>query len=211
LKTLAPLLPSAIAHWKLQDPVMAQLALKTPPYPELSRRHSGFDSLVTSLIHQQVSIAAGRSILRKFRAACGGRITPHRVLALPAIRLREAGLSRQKSAYIRDLARQSAKGAVRFRAFPRMSDADIVSELTQVRGVGGWTAKMFLLFHLGRPDVVSPEDLGLRVAAAHVYRIPLSKSARFLERQATKWSPYGSLACLTLWASKRADAAGSRT
>jgi DNA-3-methyladenine glycosylase II len=206
VKKLAPGLARAVEHWKVHDPVMARLAHEVPPFPDLSRRHSGFDSLVTSLTHQQVSIAAGRSILRKFRAACGGRITPERVLRLSDAQIRAAGVSRQKMGYIRDLARKTAAREVNFRTFPSMTDAAIVEELTRARGIGVWTAKMFLLFHLARPDIVSPEDLGLRLAVAKAYRVPMSRSARFLERQAPKWSPYGSLASLTLWASKGAPA-----
>lgn len=202
MKTLAPGLARAVEHWNAQDPILARLAHEVPPFPDLSRRHSGFDSLVTSLIHQQVSIAAGRSILRRLRAACGGRISPARVLRLSTAKIRAAGVSRQKMEYIRDLARRTASGELRFRAYAAMSDADIVQELTQVRGVGVWTAKMFLLFHLGRPDVVAPEDLGLRLAVAKAYKVPMGRTARFLETQAAKWSPFGSLASLTLWASK---------
>lgn len=209
MKTLAPGLAKAVEHWKLHDPVLARLAYDVPRFPDLSRRHSAFDSLVTSLIHQQVSIAAAASILRKFRAACGGRITPDRVLGLGDLKIRGAGLSRQKMEYVRDLARKTARREVDFRAFPSMTDAAIIEELTKVRGIGVWTAKMFLLFHLARPDVVSPEDLGIRLAVSKAYKVPESRVVSFIGKQAGKWSPFGSLASLTLWASK--GAAASKT
>ncbi len=202
MKTLAPGLAKAVEHWKLHDPVMARLAYEVSPFPDISRRHSAFDSLVTSLIHQQVSIAAAASILRKFRAACGGRITPDRVLRLSDSEIRGAGLSRQKMEYVRDLARKTQTRDVDFRAFPSMPDAAIIEELTKVRGIGVWTAKMFLLFHMARPDIVSPEDLGIRIAVSKAYKMPESRVVSFIVKQSAKWSPFGSLASLTLWASK---------
>jgi len=204
VKALAPGLAKAVEHWKLHDPVMARLAHEVPRFPDISRRHSGFDSLVTSLIHQQVSIAAAASILRKFRSACGGRITPERVLALSDQEIRAAGISRQKVEYIRDLARKTATREIDFRLFPSMTDEAIIEELTKVRGIGVWTAKMFLLFHLARPDVVSPEDLGIRIAVSNAYKVPASRVVSFIVKQSGRWSPYGSLASLTLWASKGA-------
>ena len=204
MKKLAPGLAKAVEHWKIRDPVLARLAQKVPPFPDLSRRHSGFDSLVTSLTHQQVSIAAGRSILRKFRAACGGRITPERVLRLADAEIRGAGISRQKMGYIRDLAQKTATREVDFRSFAAMTDEAIIEELTKARGIGVWTAKMFLLFHLARPDIVSPEDRGIRLAVSKAYKVPESRVVAFIGQQAPKWSPYGSLASLTLWASKGA-------
>jgi DNA-3-methyladenine glycosylase II len=204
VKTLAPGLAKAVEHWNVHDPVMARLAHEVPPFPDISRRHSGFDSLVTSLIHQQVSIAAAASILRKFRAACGGRITPERVLSLKDAEIRAAGISRQKVEYIRDLARKIKAREVNLRSFPSMPDSAVIEELTKVRGIGVWTAKMFLLFHMGRPDIVSPEDLGIRLAVSKAYKVPPSRVVSFIDRQSAKWSPFGSLASLTLWASKGA-------
>lgn len=195
-------LRAALRHFDRHDPTIARLLRAAPHVRPLRRRRDGFDSLVAALIHQQVSIAAGRSILRRFRAACGGRISPARVLALSTGEFRAAGISRQKMAYIRDLAGKVASGAVNFRAVARAADEKVVESLTQVKGIGTWTAKMFLLFHLARPDVVSPEDLGLRIAAARAYSIPMSRAAGFLERRAKTWTPMGTLACLALWANK---------
>lgn len=87
-----------------------------------------------------------------------------------------------------------------------MTDAAIIEELTKVRGIGVWTAKMFLLFHMARPDIVSPEDLGIRLAVSKAYKVPESRVVSFIGKQAGKWSPFGSLASLTLWASKGSPA-----
>lgn len=195
-------LPAAIKRWQATDPVLADLARRRPPGPRPGRRDSAFATLVESLLHQQVSLAAGRSIVRRVRTACGGRITPQAIVRLSPQRLRAAGVSRQKQSYIRDLARRTRSGALDFRRLASQSDDEVVEALTAVRGIGPWTAKMFLLFHLERPNVVSPEDFGLRLAASRIYRVRLSRTSRFLESRARVWSPYGSLACLTLWQHK---------
>ncbi|MBI2077967.1 MAG: DNA-3-methyladenine glycosylase 2 family protein [Euryarchaeota archaeon] len=203
-------LPAAIRAWTTTDPIMARLARRTPPRPMAAGRTTGFATLVTALIHQQVSLAAGRSITRKVTAACGGRLTPDAVLRASPANLRRAGLSRQKRSYVLDLARRTNRGDVSFRRLARETDTAVIETLTRVRGIGSWTAKMFLLAHLKRPDVVAPEDLGLRLAASHAYNIPLAKTAQFLESRRPLWRPFGSLACLTLWAHKDRMAAARR-
>lgn len=195
-------LAAAIRHWQTTDPVLAGLAKRTPPRPFGDPRRSGFAALVVSLIHQQVSLAAGRSITRKVVAAVGGRITPKAIMAAGSSKLRAAGLSRQKRSYVQDLARRAAVGSVNFRTLGGKSDDDVIEALTRVRGIGTWTAKMFLLGHLARPDVVAPEDLGLRLAFSSAYGVPLRRTAALLEEKRAAWRPYGSLACLTLWAHK---------
>jgi DNA-3-methyladenine glycosylase II len=154
------------------------------------------------LTHQQVSVAAGRSIARKVQAACGGRITAQAIRRLSEAELRACGVSRQKQAYIRDLAEKAVNGEVDFRRLARMDDAAVIEALTRIKGIGTWTAKMFLLFHLRRPDVVAPEDLGLRMAVARAYRVPMSRAQRVMDHRRPLWSPYGSLASLVLWAHK---------
>ncbi|HLE48009.1 MAG TPA: DNA-3-methyladenine glycosylase 2 family protein [Candidatus Thermoplasmatota archaeon] len=201
-------LPAAIRHWKTNDPIMARLAETTPARAIGAARSTGFSTLVVSLIHQQVSLAAGRSITRNVVAACGGRITPAAVLGASPAKLRAAGLSRQKRSYVLDLAHRTHRGEIGFRRFAHQGDDAIIETLTKVRGIGPWTAKMFLVAHLQRPDVVAPEDLGLRLAAAQVYGVPAPKAAAFLEARRAAWSPFGTLACLTLWAHK--DQAPSR-
>lgn len=192
----------ALAHWSRADPVLARLARTHAPRTLPRPPEAGFASLVTSLLHQQVSVAAGRSIERKLRRACEGRVTAARIRGLSPTALRACGVSRQKQGYLRDLAAKTLDGSIDFRRLSRHRDEDVVSTLTQVKGIGPWTAKMFLLFHLRRPDVVAHEDLGLQVSVQSVYGIPRSRAARFLERKAPVWSPYGSLASLTLWAHK---------
>lgn len=195
-------LPAALRHWAKTDPVLARLARSQGPRPMPLPRASGFASLVIALLHQQVSVAAGRSITRKVQTACGGRITPRAIARASESELRACGVSRQKLGYLRDLAERTLRREVDFRRFAQMTDAEVIENLTRVKGIGSWTAKMFLLFHLQRPDVVAPEDLGLRLAAARAYRVPVSRAARLLESRQAHWSPYGSLASLVLWTHK---------
>jgi DNA-3-methyladenine glycosylase II len=197
-------LARALAAWEKSDPILARLARAHGPRSMPRARDGAFSSLVTSLIHQQVSVAAGRTITLRVKAACGGRITPHAIARLLPRTLRAAGLSRQKQSYVLDLAQRTLSGELNFRRISRMSDQAAIEALTQVRGVGTWTARMFLLFHMERPDVVAPEDLGLRMAVSRAYRVPEKKAAEFLIERSAVWRPYGSLASLVLWAHKDA-------
>lgn len=196
-------LPKALLRWQASDPVLAELARTRPPEALWKRRESAFAELVGALVHQQVSLAAGRTIYARVRAACGGRVTADRILGLGATHLRACGLSRQKRDYILDLARKVKRGKVDLRRMARVDDLEAIETLTQVRGIGEWTAKMFLLFHLQRPDVLAPDDLGLQLAASKIYGVPPPKAKAFLVGRAEAWSPYASLASLTLWNARR--------
>lgn len=196
-------LPRAVRRWSRTDPVMARLARAHPPGERPIGAQAPFAALVTSLLHQQVSLAAGRTIASRVEAACGGRVTPEAVLRLGPEKLRPCGLSGQKTRYVLDLAEKTVGGEVDFARLVGLSDADAIAELTKVKGVGVWTAQMYLLFHLARPDVVAPDDLGLQIAAARAYRVPRERARALLETRAPRWSPFGSLASLVLWQSRR--------
>jgi DNA-3-methyladenine glycosylase II len=203
--TLHLLQPKAEAHWKRSDPVMHRLSRAHPldPTPQVGQA-DGFATLVESITHQQVSMAAARTIHRRLVRTLGGKVTPRRILNRSPGQLCEAGLSRTKAAYLHDLADKTLRGDVEFDRFPAMTDAAILEELTAVKGIGPWTAKMFLLFHLNRPDVFAPEDLGLRMAVAAAYGVPEPKAAKAMERQRAAWAPYNSVAARVLWQSRRA-------
>lgn len=158
-----------------------------------------FAALVGSITHQQVSLAAGRSIYRRVEAASGGVVTPDGILAAGPEDLRAAGLSRSKVAYVLDLAQKARDGEVDFARVATMDDAAIIEMLTEVKGIGVWTAKMFLIFHLDRPDVSAPEDLGLQLAVARAFKVPRARAAKKMVSMAPAWSPYNSVAALTLW------------
>lgn len=166
------------------------------PLPEHGRR-TAFAALATSIVYQQLSGASAAAIHARFAAACGGRVTPARVLALRPAQLRRCGLSRQKASYLRDLAQRFERGAIQPRRFPALPDSAVVAELTAVKGIGRWTAEMFLIFHLGREDVFPAQDLGVQKAVARLYG---ARSLERLDAFAQRWAPHRSAAALALWA-----------
>ena len=198
-------LPKARRRWARADPVLHGVAKAAPPPARSLQFDDPFHALVGSITHQQVSLAAGRSIFARVDAACGGRATPEAVLRAGPEKLRGAGLSRPKVAYVLDLADKFATGAVKGDRFADLPDEEIVAELTAVKGIGVWTAKMFLIFHLSRPDVSVPEDLGIQIAVAKAYGVRRDRAAKKAAAMREAWSPYNSLANLTLWNWRRLD------
>ena len=196
--------PAAEAHWAKTDKTLARLSKRTPlPSEPHSLTSDGFSTLVLSIVHQQVSMAAARTIQARLIKLLGGSITPRRILNRTPEQLRSAGLSRAKATYILDLADKTARGDVEFDRFQDMDDEAILAELTAVKGIGTWTAKMFLMFHLHRPDVLAQEDLGLRLAVADVYKVPEKEAAEEMLSRRERWSPYCSVAARVLWNSRR--------
>ncbi|HET6399411.1 MAG TPA: DNA-3-methyladenine glycosylase 2 family protein [Candidatus Thermoplasmatota archaeon] len=195
--------PAAGRRWSRTDPVLARLSRLTPLGPWPLARADPFDALVQAFCHQQVSMAAGAAIARRLEQTLGGAPTPRRVLAVGLEGLRAAGLSRAKAVYVQDLARKVDAGEVPFSQFDAWSDDDVLEALGRVRGIGPWTAKMFLLFHLQRPDVSCPEDLGLRLAVAQAYGVPPEAAGSEMEQRRAAWSPYNSVAARVLWQWRR--------
>lgn len=204
MTSLHKLQPVAEARWAKTDKVLHRLSKANPldPDPQIAEP-DGFAALVTSITHQQVSMAAARTIHGRLVKALGGKVTPRRVLNRSPDDLRAAGLSRMKAAFILDLADKTLRKEVEFDKFPTMTDDAILRELTPVKGIGTWTAKMFLMFHLHRPDVLAPEDLGLRLAVADAYGVPPEKAPDVMAARHPAWSPYASVACRVLWQSRR--------
>ncbi|HWG91168.1 MAG TPA: DNA-3-methyladenine glycosylase 2 family protein [Candidatus Thermoplasmatota archaeon] len=211
---VAPLIatiPEALRHWKRVDPRLHAVARKHPPEGFALSRGSSYSTLVASILSQQVSVKAADAMYRKLELACGGRVRPELVAGLSDEALRACGFSTQKRVYVRDLSERALDGRLNFRRFPRLPDEEVIDALTEVKGVGRWTAQMFLLFHLARPDVVAPDDLGLQLSAVEIYGLADAKAGkRFLALQAPVWSPHGSLACLTLWHYRRLRLNGQR-
>lgn len=207
LVSLAALQPEAEAHWAKTDKTLARLS-KRNPLPTEPHALSGdsFATLVLSIVHQQVSMAAARTIQARLVKLLGGKVTARRILNRTPEQLRSAGLSRAKAAYILDLADKTARGDVEFERFPDMTDEAILAELTAVKGIGAWTAQMFLMFHLHRPDVLATGDLGLRLAVADVYKVPVQEAADEMLSRRERWSPYCSVAARVLWLSRRSAA-----
>ncbi len=190
---------AAVAHLRAADPVLARLVDRIGPYA-MSYRRPVFETLVRSIVFQQLNGRAAATIFGRFQGACG-RVTPEAVLALKMPRLRKIGLSQQKASYVRDLASRTRDGSVRFAGLSKLSDEEVVAHLTAVKGVGVWTVQMFLMFAMRRPDVLPTADYGIRVAMKKAYGLDdLPKPASMTEI-AQPWRPWRTVACWYLWRS----------
>jgi DNA-3-methyladenine glycosylase II len=190
----------AIEHLKSADPVLAQIIDRVGAF-KMQYREPTFEGLARSIVYQQLSGKAAGTIYGRVLEACGGQMTPPAVLALTPERMRELGLSKQKSAYLRDLAEKTASGELDFNAFADMADDDVIEHLTQVKGIGVWTVHMFLMFYLRRPNVLPTGDLGIRNAIKRAYRMRKDPKPADIERIARKWHPYCSVASWYMWRS----------
>jgi DNA-3-methyladenine glycosylase II len=186
------------------DPVIRRLIDERGPIdPREDRRGSRpdpFEAIARAIVGQQLSTKAARSIWDRVVAALDGKRPAARaILAADPDVLRGAGLSAAKVAYLRDLAERVEAGDLELARLNELSDEDVIAELIAIKGVGRWTAEMFLIFHLGRPDVVSTGDLGIRRAVQLAYGLEELPGPTDLERIAEPWRPHRTLACLYLW------------
>lgn len=165
-------------------------------------REPTFESLVRSIVYQQLSGKVASVIFARLHAAAGEeQLTPAGIMRLRTERMRKLGLSGQKTLYIRELAKHTRKGTVTFEALPELEDADVIEHLTQVKGIGVWTAQMFLMFSLRRPDVLPVGDLGIRAAVKKAYDLADLPKPGELEEIAAPWKPWSTVACWYLWRS----------
>ena len=191
----------AINHLKKADPVMAAIIAKTGPY-RMQYREPVFQTLVRSIVYQQLSGKAALTIFNRLaEAAKVNPMTPEAILKLRPQKMRTLGLSKQKTVYIRELARLTRDGEVQFERLPEMEDAVIIETLTRVKGVGVWTVHMFLMFALKRPNVLPVGDLGVRAAIKKAYGLSEMPKPQDMERIAAAWHPYCSIASWYLWRS----------
>ncbi len=199
-----PYAAAARRHLANADPALARVVEEVGPIKFVHRRER-FPALVRAIVFQQLAGAAAATILnRVVRATGAGRFpTPARLLAASDDTLRSAGLSRGKMAYLRDLAARVRDGSINFHRFPRMSDEEIIEHLTAVNGIGRWTAEMFLMFNLLRPDVLPVGDLGVRNAAGRLYAMAKPPTPAELRELGERWRPYRSAASWYLWQSLR--------
>jgi DNA-3-methyladenine glycosylase II len=197
----------AVIHLKAADPVLCAIIERVGEC-RLEFRNPDFSTLVRSIVYQQLSGKAASTILRRLLDAMpDGALTPEAILALTPEQMRAQGLSGQKTSYIRDLAARTRSGELDFARFPEMTDADVIEHLTRVKGVGVWTAHMFLIFALRRPDVLPVGDLGVRSAIRKAYRLRALPKPDRMEKIAKRWHPYSSVAAWYLWRSLDGDAA----
>lgn len=156
-----------------------------------------FEALSSSIISQQISVKAAAKIFERFRKQT--ELRPERVLELREEQIKTIGLSGQKSRYIHDLAAHFVEDSAVFNHLDSLNDDEVIEELTRVKGIGVWTAQMFLIFTLHRPDIFAPDDRGLQLAIQNIYDLPAVPKRAELEIFAEKWAPFRSTACLHLW------------
>ena len=193
----------SIRHLERADPVLATIIEAVGPYRlQLRTEGTHFQALTRSIVFQQLSGKAAGTILSRFNDLYPDRSpTPETVLATSDEQLRSVGLSRQKIGYMRDLASKVASGELPLDRIDEMDDEDLIVHLVQVKGIGRWTAQMFLMFRLGRPDVLPELDLGIQNAIKKAYRKRKRPMPKDVKKIGAKWSPYSSVACWYLWRS----------
>ena len=181
------------AHLAAIEPRFARALELTGPLP-LRRRADGFETLFSAIVSQQVSTAAATAIWDRLAAI--GATEPAGLLAASDEALRAAGLSRQKIAYGRAI----AGGGLDFAALRALPDAEVVAELTRIKGIGVWTAEIYAMFSLGRADVFAPGDLALQDAARQLFELEARPGEKALREMSLAWSPWRSVAARLLWA-----------
>lgn len=179
------------------DPLLDRLIRRIGPL-RIAGERDGFIYLTRSLVGQQLSGKAAATIFRRVELVCG-TIAPDTVLAADEEALRAAGLSRNKLGYIRNVAERVKAGDLDFQAFGELEDEEVVRSLTSIKGIGRWTAEMFLIFYLGRPDVLSLGDRGLQRAAEWLYAADKGDGLAHLQSRHAQWKPYSSIVSLYLW------------
>ncbi|HEU4749155.1 MAG TPA: DNA-3-methyladenine glycosylase [Gemmatimonadaceae bacterium] len=191
----------AIAHLKKVDPVMGRV-IDTIGTCRLTVRDQGshFDAIARSIVFQQLSGKAAGTIHGRFEAMYGGRSPlPAELIGTSDEHLRGVGLSRGKSAYLKDLAARVASGELPVETLHDLSDEEIITALTRVKGIGRWTVQMFLMFRLGRPDVLPDLDLGIQKGIQKAYRLRKLPSPERVKKIGAKWTPYRTIASWYLW------------
>ncbi len=191
-----------VRHFKKKDQILFGYLKQVGPIDDLKGdlAKNYFFRLCREIACQQLSSKAGRVIFGRFKNVFPqGIVCPEAVLATPHETLRNSGISHAKARYVRNLAKEVASGDLDFKNFRKLSNEQIVEKLTKVKGIGLWTAEMFLMFTMGREDVFSPGDLGLRKAIKKVYKFKKEPNPKQIEKIVSQWSPYKTYACLALW------------
>ena len=187
-----------------RDPVLAAIIKQHGPcgLGAVRDRYDHFAMLVRAIVFQQLSTKAATTIHTRLIAHMpAGSATPEALVALTDEQLRLAGISRQKAAYLRDLGEKVRTGLVPLEAVDNLNDEDVIAALTQVKGIGRWTAEMFLIFRLGRPDVLPLNDLGIINAIQKAYRLRKKPTPDRMRKLGEAWRPFRSIACWYLWRS----------
>ncbi len=179
-----------------QDPILGKLITSQKLEP-LTPKTDYFHALASSIISQQISTKAAAAIFQRFKDATG--LKPAKAAALGPEDIKAIGLSQQKANYIGDLARHFINDPKVYNHLDRQTDEQVIAELTEIKGIGTWTAQMFCIFTLGRPDVFAPDDRGLQLGLMKLYGLDTLPPKAELDTLAEKWAPYRSVASLHLW------------
>ncbi len=190
----------ALNHLKKCDPVLCAIIERVGPY-RMEYGSPEFASVAEAIVYQQLHGKAAATIFKRLVELAGSPITPKGILKLSDEQLRGVGLSKQKSSYLKDLAAKTASGVLDFSKFSELSDEDVIKCLTQVKGIGTWTAHMFLMFSLRRPNVLPTGDYGVQMALKKHYRKRKLPKPKEMEKIARAWEPYRSVACWYMWRS----------
>jgi len=210
----------ALNHLKKSDPVLKAIIERVGAY-RMNYGPPDFHNLAEAIVYQQLNGKAAATIFGRFTALAGDPVTPEGILKLTDEQMRGAGLSKQKSSYLKDLAGKTASGALEFARLSKLPDEEVIEHLTQVKGIGVWTAQMFLMFSLKRENVLPTGDFGVRMAMyKHYLDVQRAKAAKKasapkkgrkkkiklptpkqMEKIAKSWEPYRSVACWYLWRS----------
>ena len=183
-----------------QDHQLAKIIDRVGDF-EIKKRNNHFAALVEAIISQQLASGAADAITRRFRKLYPRFPKPIQILNTKDSKLRSVGLSKMKVGYLKDLARKIESGDLNIRTLSKMSDEEIIAQLTQVKGIGRWTAEMFLIFSCGRLDVLPVGDLGLRKGIQLAFSLPELPKPKEVEKIGMRWKPYRSIATWYLWKS----------
>lgn len=197
-----PQLTKALRHLSRRDPDMARARKMAGPLPD-RRRDPGLATLMRIVVEQQLSVASANAIWGRVHAAAQP-FTAEAFLALHPELLRTCGLSRPKARYCRELAQATASGQLDFAALDTLDDAGALAHMTRVKGIGRWTAEIYLLFALGRTDIWPAHDLALQAAVAHLKNLPARPTAKEMDALAEPWRPHRGTAARVLWGYYRA-------
>jgi len=190
----------AVNHLRKSDPVLRAIIDRVGPC-RMVLGPAEFSRLAEAIVYQQLNGKAAVTIFRRFTDLAGEPLTPEGILKLSDEQMRSVGLSKQKSAYLKDLAAKTAAGLLDFAQLPDLSDDEVIRHLTQVKGIGVWTAHMFLIFSLRRPDVLPTGDYGVQMAIKKHYKKRKLPRPKDMEKIAKAWAPYRSVACWYMWRS----------
>jgi DNA-3-methyladenine glycosylase II len=190
----------AVNHLKKADPVLRAIIERVGPC-RMKFDEPEFCNLAEAIVYQQLNGSAAATIFERFAALAGDPITPEGILKLSDEQLRSVGLSKQKSAYLKDLSAKTAAGLLDFTRLPELSDEEVIQHLTQVKGIGEWTSHMFLMFSLRRPNVLPTGDYGVQMAMKKHYKKRKLPKPDVMEKIAKSWVPYRSIACWYMWRS----------